>query len=59
MIKQLSPEEENDTERYPYIVSFDKSQIYLTTKNKPKRNITILGWSIAILIPCLLFGVFT
>ncbi|MBW6123704.1 hypothetical protein KZ843_12530 [Pseudomonas aeruginosa] len=45
MLKALPPQDVNDTEKYPVIMTFDNGSLWLKRRGKPTKKITAWWWA--------------
>jgi hypothetical protein len=45
MLQVIPPQDENNTEKFPVIVTFDKGSVWLKQRGKPAKKITALAWA--------------
>ncbi|WP_219096179.1 hypothetical protein [Pseudomonas sp. UMAB-40] len=58
MIHPIPSQEENNTEKYPAILTFDKGSVWLKRRGKPARKITVLAWTVIAAALLILFNPF-
>jgi hypothetical protein len=58
MIQAIPPKDENNTEKYPVIVTFDKGTVWLKRQGKPAKKITVLAWAVIAAMFLFLFNPF-
>lgn len=58
MINPIPSQEENNTEKYPTILTFDKGSVWLKRRGKPARKITIFAWAVIGVAFLILFNPF-
>lgn len=45
MLQAIPPQDENNTEKFPVIVTIDKGTVWLKRRGKPMKKITVWFWS--------------
>lgn len=58
MIHALPPQDENNTEKYPVIITFNKGSVWLKRRGKPANKITALAWAALAVMFLALFNPF-
>lgn len=58
MIQAIPPQDENNTEKYPVIFTFDKGTVWLKRSGKPAKKITAWAWAVLAAIFLVLFNPF-
>lgn len=58
MLQAIPPQDENNTEKYPVIVTFDKGSVWLKRRGKPAKKITALAWAALAVMFLVLFNPF-
>lgn len=58
MLQAIPPQDENNTEKYPVIVTFDKGAVWLKRRGKPAKKITALAWAALAAMFLILFNPF-
>lgn len=58
MLQAIPSQDENNTEKYPVIVTFDKGSVWLKRRGKPVKKITALAWAALAAMFLVLFNPF-